>query len=974
MNFKKLFQTLTGEEPQTTKEPVHQHNYFNDLPRPLTDIEKETYYRMSVQRTDADLTVHSEKGVAMDSAEDNNSASQGVYNNMVGAIPDIIYSHFAAQGFIGYNACAILKQNWMISNACTVPAEDAIQSGYTLCNKDDSETISEEELENFKAVSYSKYHIDDICRRIEINKKVFGIGLAVPCMDDDYDYENPFNIDGVKPNSYKGWTVVDPYWFAPELDEDAATNPASKNFYQPTWYRMPNGKRVHRSHCIVLMNSVIPDILKPTYFYGGIPLTQMIFQRVYAAEKVANEAPLLALTKRLLVVDANLENFVANQRDAEETLKTISWLRDNFGVAIKRPGDQIQQIDTGLTDFDSLIMTQYQLVASIAQMPATKLLKTTPKGFNATGEFELKDYIQTLQAIQENDMKPLIERHNLLLAKSRYNKKMEITVKFNPIDMPTEADKASINQATASTLSTLTQAGIISAEEAREHLKKDETAGFPTIDVESTPEDENQIAETMQALMAGNQQKQEPTEEEDIQKKNDVATDSAEFKESEHPRDDSGKFTDKGSGRSPKTKTDIKKETSQFSPAFLTYSKDSGSKNSNTIQKYLEKEGANRNMFLYFLHNNTKSLSEEEKEAIDEYTGRGYVGINSYLRGQLTSEDLYEEDEDMLIDTIENLSRAADKPFPYDMLLTRYTSLAEFGLNEDSSVQKVKEKLEGETVTLEAFTSTTTKEQPTFANNKTVTLKITAPAGTKGIDLTALSSAYGGFNASPENSEDEVLLQKGTEIKINNVTFENGKTVINAQVIIDGEYTPPYLDTDKLIEEWKQAGVQEPNDTNNELNKAKEALKETKIKKQQKTDAAIVLACCEIKAEAVHEGATNEEAGHAFEFEKGTESLQQLKNNKELLDFLRKYNDIYKESLNASESFFENLINELKGTSVTSVDRYILKCQIDNCITDVKEKGISTQRISELKNEFLTKLEISPESFKDLKRKLTRSK
>ena len=758
MNFKKLFETLTGENPETEKVPVHQHNYFNDLPRPLTDTEKENYYRMSVQRTDADLVVRSEKGVAMDSAEDNNSASQAVYNNMVGAIPDIIYSHFAAQGFIGYNACAILKQNWMISNACTVPAEDAIQPGYTLCNKDDTEVISEDELENFKAISYSKFHIDEICKQLEINKKVFGVGLAVPCMDDDYDYENPFNIDGVKPNSYKGWSIVDPYWFAPELDEDAATNPASKYFYQPTWYRMPNGKRVHRSHCIVLTNSVIPDILKPTYFYGGIPLTQMIFQRVYAAEKVANEAPLLALTKRLLVVDANLENFVANQRDAEETLKTISWLRDNFGVAIKRPGDQIQQIDTGLTDFDSLIMTQYQLVASIAQMPATKLLKTTPKGFNATGEFELKDYIQLLQSIQENDMKPLIERHNLLLAKSKFNKDMQIVVKFNPIDMPTEADKASINQATASTLSTLTQSGIISPEEARARLKQDELAGFPTIDTDAVPEDG---AEDIQAMLQNAMANQ---------KKNDVATDSADWKESEHPRDKDGKFTSKG-----------------------------GMKNFTSVR-------TNVNPI------RTEHISDNEKEAIRNYTNEwnstSYKDINSYLRtGRINSSFLGPQDIEKKLakikDTIKHLDSAMSQSvFQYDTELSRGTDLQEFSsllTKEDiekADLEVIRHKLVGNQYRAPGFISTSLDtEDNKFSKNQQVDMKITAPAGTQGINIDNFST-YGG--------EAEVLLKRDTKFKV--ISVDEGKNkgtfTVNVEAIPEKKVSPEPLNNN-LFEKFK---------------------------------------------------------------------------------------------------------------------------------------------------------------------------
>lgn len=483
------------------------YDQLNNENHELSWYEKQDLLSRSIQRTPADLKPIQPKNtgkIAMDSFSSDTGGS-GLKQNSFGAMnpnaPDLIYSHFARQGFIGYTACSILKQNWIINAACTVPAEDAIRSGWKLSLKEDSpEQIDPQIIEKIQLDSIKKFHIDDICKRLEVNKKVFGIGIAIPLFRGEYDYSVPFNIDSVMPNSYMGWKVIEPMWVAPELDAEAANNPASPYYYIPTWWRLTNGVRVHRSHCIVLFNSDVPDVLKPTYYYGGIPLTQMIYQRVYASEKVANEAPLLALTKRLLIMDANLENFIGNQKEAEKTLKSVSWLRDNFGVAIKRPGDQIQQIDTSLVDFDALIMTQYQLVAAIAQMPATKLLKTAPKGFNATGEFELKDYIQTLQSIQENDMKPLIDRHNSLYTKSSLGQSLKLKTEFKPIDMPTGSEKSQINSMTAQTLNTLLMGNVISPEEAREFLKFDESSGFSTLDLSTSPAKEQEQAEMEKML------------------------------------------------------------------------------------------------------------------------------------------------------------------------------------------------------------------------------------------------------------------------------------------------------------------------------------------------------------------------------------------------------------------------------------------------------------------------------------------
>ena len=360
-------------------------------------------------------------------------------------------------------------------------------------------------------------------------------------MVDGIDYAKPFNIDGVRPGSYRGISLIEPYWIMPELDMEATSAPESLHFYEPTWWRLPNGKRIHRSHVIYITGDEVPDVLKPTYYFGGLPLTQQIYERVYASERVANEAPLMALTKRMLIADGNIEAYVMNEEEAEKKLQKLSYCRDNYGVFFKRPGDSVQQIDTSLTDFDALIMTQYQLVASIARMPATKLLKTQPKGFNATGEYEMKDYIQELQHLQDNQMKPLIDRNNLLVEKSEFGYSYELETKFNPVDMPTERELAEVRKIDADTDAVLINAGATSPEESRARIIADPNSGYNGLPTEMPHSDfmeENFLDDETEAgkQLFGEQPEQTLDE----------------WNEKDHPRDDDGKFGKGGKSKEGK--------------------------------------------------------------------------------------------------------------------------------------------------------------------------------------------------------------------------------------------------------------------------------------------------------------------------------------------------------------------------------------------------------------------------------------
>jgi len=481
-------------------------------------LDKAAILAKHFQRKHDSLKPVTAEGVAMDedamaAVMDSSFDTTTLYPNDV---PGKILEFYAAHGFIGWQACSLLRQNHMIDAACSIPAEDAMAPDYVLTyaenNKKGSEgeekEVDEEKLVEIKEVSEDKFGIPGICQRLTINKKTFGIAIAIPVVD-GADMSKPFNIDGIKKGTYKGFTIVEPYWVSPQLDADSASNPASLHFYEPTWWKIGGGKLVHRSWCIKVVNTVVPDILKPTYYYGGVPLTQMIYERVYAAEKTANEVPLLAMSKRMLIADADVENLIANPDEANAIVKAISYMRDNFAVWFKRQGDQVSQIDTSLGNLDEVIMTQYQLVASIAEMPATKLLKTTPKGFNATGEYEFKDYSQTLQEIQKHDFTPLIKMHNALYTKSKYGEDIPLVVTFNPVDAPTDKELAEVENIRAQVDSTYVMGGIVDPEEIRDIIRTEEGSRYSTLsDVSESQEDLDDDAEKLAGeLLKGDEEK-----------------------------------------------------------------------------------------------------------------------------------------------------------------------------------------------------------------------------------------------------------------------------------------------------------------------------------------------------------------------------------------------------------------------------------------------------------------------------------
>lgn len=413
---------------------------------------------------------------------DSNGMVSGGYEDVNLPMSPMLAGWFASQGFIGHQMCAIIGQHWLVSKACAMPAEDAIRNGWTTDFEGIEDQGHVEELTaQVKAID-EKMGIDKAMLEAAKFANVFGIRILIPIIesDDPGYYQKRFNPDGVTPGSFKGWVQIDPQWIYPILSSVGASDPSSPNFYEPTFWQA-GGVMYHHSHLVILRTEEVADILKPTYLFSGLPLTQRIAERVYAAERTANEAPLLAMSKRTTILKVDLAK--AKMKLGAFTARIQNWvgLRDNYQVKVIGKDEEMTESDTSLADLDVVIMTQFQLVSAIARVPATKLMGTSPKGFGATGEHEMNSYHEYLESIQSGWFDSFLQRHYLLVSRA-YLGGVKVNHSWEPVDAVGAVDAATIRKTDVDADVALIGAGVISPDEARTRIKLDRDSGYTLAD------------------------------------------------------------------------------------------------------------------------------------------------------------------------------------------------------------------------------------------------------------------------------------------------------------------------------------------------------------------------------------------------------------------------------------------------------------------------------------------------------------
>lgn len=398
-------------------------------------------------------------------------------------VPEAVVSWFASQTNIGVHLSAVMAQHWLVQKACYRPVEDALRVGYEVKLSEDIEDPDS----LLKAIKKN-----DKRRKIHLHMKkqcqdarVYGVAYAlfkVLSTDPEY-YEKPFNIDGVAPGSYEGIAHIDPMYIVPALESATTSDPTSLNFYDPLYYII-GGEKYHRSHFVKYVPYEVQNSLKPVYYFGGVSVPQRIYERVYAAERTANEAPILAMTKRTFIFKTDAVAFFGDLKAGVERLAQWIGLMDNHGaLVVDKEGEDLNKHETSLADLDAVIMNQFQLVAAAAEMPATKLLETQPKGFNATGEMEAENYRVLLEGIQQNGALPVLERHHQIAMRSdiaprMHIKPLETDVDWMPLDSPTAKEWAEIQKLKMDTMVAAAGQGAIDGMDIREIVTRDKDSDF----------------------------------------------------------------------------------------------------------------------------------------------------------------------------------------------------------------------------------------------------------------------------------------------------------------------------------------------------------------------------------------------------------------------------------------------------------------------------------------------------------------
>lgn len=318
----------------------------------------------------------------------------------------------------------------------------------------------------------------------------FGLGhlfIRIKGQETDKKRLLPLVVDDngatITKGSLLGLKPIEPLWTTPYAYN--SINPTLPNFYRPDfWYIL--GKQTHSSRMLQFVSRPLPDILKPSYNFGGMSLTQLIEPYVVRWLKTVDSVNRLISNFSITALATQMGSILEEGGDSGSLIRRaqlFNLTRDNRGLMlIDKESEDILQKNTPLSGLSDLQAQAQEHMAAPTHIPLVKLTGVTPSGLNASSDGEIKVFYDWIGSEQENQYQQPLSVVLRIIQLHLWGKvDPSITAEFIPLDSPTDAELAEMTSKKSKAGVDYVTNGVIDANEERERLRNDPHSGYTFI-------------------------------------------------------------------------------------------------------------------------------------------------------------------------------------------------------------------------------------------------------------------------------------------------------------------------------------------------------------------------------------------------------------------------------------------------------------------------------------------------------------
>lgn len=338
--------------------------------------------------------------------------------------------------------------------------------------------------------AFKEFDVRNAFRTCTLYDGFFGLGhlfIRIKGQEGDRQRMLPLIVDNegatIRKGSLLGLKPIEPLWTTPYAYN--SINPTLPNFYRPDfWYVL--GKQTHSSRMLQFVSRPVPDILKPSYNFGGMSLSQLIEPYVARWLKTVDSINRLLSNFSITALATNMGATLEDGGDSNSILRRaqlFNLTRDNRGLMLlDKESEDLVQKNTPLSGLSDLQAQAQEHMAAPTHIPLVKLTGHTPAGLNASDDGQIKVFYDWIGSEQENQYQQPLDAVLKIIQLHLWGKvDPNIKAEFVPLDSPTDAELAEMTSKKSKAGLDYVTGGVIDANEERERLRNDPHSGYTFI-------------------------------------------------------------------------------------------------------------------------------------------------------------------------------------------------------------------------------------------------------------------------------------------------------------------------------------------------------------------------------------------------------------------------------------------------------------------------------------------------------------
>lgn len=369
---------------------------------------------------------------------------------------------------------SLYRDNWVVQNVVGLMVDDMLREWYKI--KGNLSPEKQNALNQMEQKTRLRARINEGLRW----GRLYGGAAGLIIIKGQEDLSQPLDVDMIYPGAFQGLYILDRWQgITPNMGLVFESGEEVPESYSITDGQGHTVTTVHHSRIVRFTGRDLPRLERQAELYWGESEIEALYKDVAAHDNVSANMAALTFQANINTMEVKgLEQLLSMaspsiQKRFWDVMQAQSVMQSNFGIRLVEEGNKISNTQYSFAGLQDVYESMCLNLCGASHYPMTKLFGRSPAGMNATGESDLHNYYDYVDAQREAKLRPVLQKLLPVLAMSTWGDVPDdLDFMFPPLWTPTAKEVSEIAKTKSEAIISAYINGLLPVDVAQKELKK----------------------------------------------------------------------------------------------------------------------------------------------------------------------------------------------------------------------------------------------------------------------------------------------------------------------------------------------------------------------------------------------------------------------------------------------------------------------------------------------------------------------